>query len=93
MGPGAAVSGRIQPELRDELTSLDNEVYFSDVSLLEIVIKHELGKLRLPKPLSALILPLACKHKARAQPFGQWAWVGADWCWPNPSYSCGIYPI
>lgn len=55
-------SDAISPALRDELTDIQNELYFSDVSLLEIVIKYQLGKLSLPRPPSKLILPLARKH-------------------------------
>jgi PIN domain nuclease of toxin-antitoxin system len=61
-------SDRIGPRLRTELTDLANEVFFSDVSLLEIVIKHQLGKLSLPRPPSALILPLARKHMIELWP-------------------------
>jgi PIN domain nuclease of toxin-antitoxin system len=57
-----AGSGRIGAKLRDELTTLENELFFSDISLLEIVIKYQLGKLALPKPPSTLVLPLARKH-------------------------------
>lgn len=53
---------RISPELRDVLTDPVNELFLSDVSILEIVIKHRLGKLPLPKPPSRIIRPLARKH-------------------------------
>jgi PIN domain nuclease of toxin-antitoxin system len=55
-------SSAISGELRDDLTDPKNEVYFSDVSVLEIVIKHQLGRLPLPKAPSRLILPLAREH-------------------------------
>jgi PIN domain nuclease of toxin-antitoxin system len=59
---------RIAPQLQADLTDLENEVFFSDVSLLEIVIKYQLGKLRLPKPPSAIILPLARRHMIELWP-------------------------
>jgi PIN domain nuclease of toxin-antitoxin system len=55
-------SDSIPEELKDELTDPVHDVFMSDVSLLEIVIKYQLGKLPLPKPPSRLILPLARKH-------------------------------
>ncbi len=53
---------RISPELRDVLTDPTNELYLSDISILEIVIKHRLGKLPLPASPSRIIRPLADKH-------------------------------
>jgi len=61
-------SDRIGAHLRAELTDLNNEVYYSDVSLLEIVIKYQLGKLQLPKPPSSLIAPLARHHQVDLLP-------------------------
>lgn len=55
-------SDRIGPRLRDTLTDLQNELFLSDVSILEIVIKHQLGKLSLERPPSQILLPLAEKH-------------------------------
>jgi PIN domain nuclease of toxin-antitoxin system len=53
---------QISSELRDVLTDPANDLYLSDVSILEIVIKHRLGKLPLPAPPSRIIRPLADKH-------------------------------
>ena len=53
---------RISAALRQVLTEPSNELYLSDVSILEIVIKHQIGKLPLPKPPSRIIRPLAEKH-------------------------------
>jgi PIN domain nuclease of toxin-antitoxin system len=53
---------KIGDQLRDQLTDPTHEVYLSDVSILEIVIKHQLGKLPLPSAPSTLIVPLARRH-------------------------------
>ncbi|MBA7639718.1 hypothetical protein ES703_47378 [subsurface metagenome] len=55
-------SDRIGSRLRDTLTDLQNELFLSDVSILEIVIKHQLGKLSLERSPSQILLPLAEKH-------------------------------
>jgi PIN domain nuclease of toxin-antitoxin system len=55
-------SERIPRELQLELTDPRHELFLSDVSLLEIVIKYQMGKLPLPSPPSRIILPLAKKH-------------------------------
>ena len=39
-----------------------NDILFSDVSILEIAIKYELGKLPMSQPPSRILLPLAQKH-------------------------------
>ncbi len=44
-----AGSPRIGPDLQSVLTDPSNEVFFSDASAWEIVIKHSLGKLPLPE--------------------------------------------
>lgn len=44
-----AGSSRIGPALQSVLTDAGNEVFFSDASAWEIVIKHSLGKLPLPQ--------------------------------------------
>jgi PIN domain nuclease of toxin-antitoxin system len=53
---------KISPALRDTVTELTNDLSFSDVSILEIVIKHRLGKLPLNRPPSTILLPLAARH-------------------------------
>ena len=55
-------NARISADLRDVLTDPSNDLYLSDVSVLEIVIKHRIGKLPLPRPPSRLVRPLALKH-------------------------------
>ena len=55
-------SDRIGPALRDELTDPTHELFASDVSLLEITIKHQLGKFPLPGAPSRLIPALAARH-------------------------------
>jgi PIN domain nuclease of toxin-antitoxin system len=59
-------SERIQPALRDVLTDGRNDLYSSDVSLLEMVIKYQLGKLPLPAPPSQLIPALRDRHGIEA---------------------------
>jgi PIN domain nuclease of toxin-antitoxin system len=71
-------SDRIEAELRDDLTDLRHEVYFSDVSLLEVVIKHQIGKLELPKLPSRILLPLARKHGLELRPHGIEAIFGLE---------------
>ena len=41
---------RLPEYMRDSIRNLDNEVYLSVVSLWEVIIKYQLGKLPLPKP-------------------------------------------
>jgi len=55
-------SARIPATLRDSLTDPANEVFASDVSLLEIVLKHSLGKITLPRPPSILLPQLIARH-------------------------------
>jgi len=55
-------SDRIRPALRDTLTDRHNDLYCSDVSLLEVVIKYQLGTLPLPRPPSQLIPVLRDRH-------------------------------
>jgi PIN domain nuclease of toxin-antitoxin system len=63
-----AGSERIPNELVDELTDPAHDVFFSDVNLLEIVIKYQLGKLPLPRSPSKLLLPLARRHQIEYLP-------------------------
>ncbi len=55
-------SDRIGPRLKNILTNISNDLYFSDVSILEVVIKYQIGKLKLERPPSLILLPLAQKH-------------------------------
>lgn len=55
-------SARIGAPLRDRLTDHTHELFASDVSLLEITIKHQLGKFPLPAAPSRLIPALAHRH-------------------------------
>ncbi len=55
-------SSRISAGLKDVLTDPGNELFFSDVSLLEVVIKYNLGKLPLPKPPSRVLPTWVTKH-------------------------------
>lgn len=55
-------STRIPEPLRDALTDPANEILASDVSVLEIVLKHSLGKIALPRPPSLLLPRLIERH-------------------------------
>jgi PIN domain nuclease of toxin-antitoxin system len=55
-------SAELRPSLRETLTNPASEVFFSDVSLLEIVIKHQIGKLPMRKKPSLLIPHLVEAH-------------------------------
>jgi PIN domain nuclease of toxin-antitoxin system len=47
---------RLPETMRNSIQNVDNEVYLSVVSLWEVIIKHQLGKLVLPQP-PAIYLP------------------------------------
>ena len=57
-----AGSARIPAAVRDELTNPDNEVFVSDVSILEVVIKHTLGKLPLKQKPAHFWSELVRRH-------------------------------
>lgn len=73
-----AGSSKISGDLRDELTDPGNDLYFSDASVLEIVIKYQLGKLPLAKPPSRLLFPLAQKHLIDHAPLSAEAIFGLE---------------
>ncbi len=41
---------RLSTDVRDAIRDPDNEVYLSSVSIWEIIVKYQLGKLPLPEP-------------------------------------------
>jgi PIN domain nuclease of toxin-antitoxin system len=55
-------SDRIPPVVLSRLRDPAENLHFSHVSILEIVIKYQLGKFPLPQPPSRLLLPLANRH-------------------------------
>jgi len=61
-------SQSIPGHVREKLTDPENEVHFSDVSLLEIEIKYAIGKFPLEAPPSRSILPLVQKHDLEVLP-------------------------
>jgi len=64
-------SDKIGVNMQDLLSDPKNEVYVSDVSVLEIVIKYTLGKLPLPSAPSELLPTLAEKHAFATLPLFQ----------------------
>ncbi len=63
-----AGSPEISPELEQDLTDPGNEVFFSEVSALEIVIKHALGKLPLPDRPDIFVPAMVSQHELTRQP-------------------------
>ncbi len=57
-----AGSKAISPELERDLTDPANDLFFSDASAWEIVIKDALGKLALPSPPEVFIPSLVAQH-------------------------------
>lgn len=55
-------SDRIPVRLLDMLRAPDHEVFVSDASILELVIKHQLGKCPLPQPPSRILPALIRRH-------------------------------
>lgn len=64
-------SDSIPEKIRDLLTDPDNEVYISDVSILEVVIKYMAGKFPLSAPPSRILPTLADKHALASLPLLQ----------------------
>jgi PIN domain nuclease of toxin-antitoxin system len=52
----------ISPTLQEDLTDPAHALYFSDASAWEIVIKHTLGKLRLPSAPETFIPAMVSQH-------------------------------
>lgn len=50
-----AGSTQISVPLKDDLTDPAHELFFSDASAWEIVIKHTLGRLPLPEPPAVFV--------------------------------------
>ncbi len=48
--------GRLRVDMRDAIRDPGNDVYLSVVSLWEIIVKHNLGKLPLPHPPESYIV-------------------------------------
>jgi PIN domain nuclease of toxin-antitoxin system len=71
-------SGAISAAMRDELTDPAHELFMSDVSALELVIKCSLGKLKLPAAPSRLLPALARKHLISPLPLTREAIFGLE---------------
>jgi PIN domain nuclease of toxin-antitoxin system len=61
-------SDEIPEEIVDPLADDANDVLMSDVSVLEIVIRHAIGKFPLPGPPSTLLPALAREHHFEVLP-------------------------
>ena len=57
-----AGSQEILAVLQQDLTDPANELFFSDASAWEIVIKHALGKLPLPSPPDVFVPAMVAQH-------------------------------
>jgi PIN domain nuclease of toxin-antitoxin system len=83
----AIASDRLGPSARSLLADPTNDVVVSAVSVAEIVIKQQLGKLALPVPIAQILdelavtdLPLTARHAQRVatlplhhrDPFDRW---------------------
>ncbi|HEY8669752.1 MAG TPA: type II toxin-antitoxin system VapC family toxin [Terriglobales bacterium] len=66
-------SEQIDEALQRRLVDPKNDVRLSDVSLLEIVIKHRMGKFPLPIAPSRLLPALAKKHRLESLPISRGA--------------------
>lgn len=53
----------LKTEHKSQLVSADNEVYVSVVSLWEILVKQQLGKLKLPEPVSSYLTEQIAAHE------------------------------
>ena len=58
-----AGSPEISPALEQDLTDPANDLFFSDASAWEIVIKHSLGKLALPSPPEVFVTSPDISHR------------------------------
>ena len=61
-------SRRIPDSVRDALTDPTSDLYMSDVSALELVIKHAMGRFPALRPPSRWLLPLARRHSIEVLP-------------------------
>jgi len=59
---------RIEDRLRDVLTDPQHDLRMSDVSILELVIKHQLGRLGWKQSPSRILPVLARKHGVNSYP-------------------------
>ena len=55
-------SSRIRSGIKNKLVDPSHSIFMSDVSVLEVVIKYQLGKFPLPKAPSRILPILAKKH-------------------------------
>ncbi|MSU63722.1 MAG: type II toxin-antitoxin system VapC family toxin [Pedosphaera sp.] len=66
-----AGSSHISPELEQDLTNPDHELFFSDVSAWEIVMKYSLGKLVLPSGPEIFVGSMMTQHGIAGLPISQ----------------------
>ena len=54
---------RLSTDIRDAIRNLDNEVYLSVVSVWEVIVKHQLGKLLLPEAPETYLPKQRVRHQ------------------------------
>jgi PIN domain nuclease of toxin-antitoxin system len=62
---------RITDQMRDAIRNPGNEVYLSTVSLWEVIVKHQLGKLPLPQPPAVYIPAQRIRHHVASLPLDE----------------------
>ena len=62
---------RLPDFMRDNIRNLDNDVYLSVVSLWETIIKHQIGKLTLPKSPSIYLPMQRERHQISSLPINE----------------------
>jgi len=62
---------RLPENVLDEIREPINEIYLSSVSIWEVIVKHQLGKLSLPPPPEVYIPLQRQRHQIRSLPLDE----------------------
>ncbi len=62
---------RLSDDMQQDIRDPDNEVYLSVVSLWEVVVKHQLGKLSLPEAPESYLPVQRQKHQIASLPLDE----------------------